>query len=158
MSMRAWRALPLLHAGERGAEVDLRKLVLALVLGMVEKLDDVSAYLDALPEPRRAVGLALRAIILAALPDAVEAIRYNMPAIQVNGVTVLHFAVWKKHVGLYPVYRGSEAFEREVAPYRADKDTVRFGLDEPLPVGVIEMIVRAQAERVCAKLPKKFKA
>jgi uncharacterized protein YdhG (YjbR/CyaY superfamily) len=83
----------------------------------------------------------------AALPNAVKTTRYDMPLYQLDGVTVLYFAIWKKHVGIYPIYRKTAAFELEVAPYRANKDAVRFGLDNPLPVGVIAMIARAQAQR-----------
>jgi hypothetical protein len=53
-------------------------------------------------------------------------IRYGMPALQLDGVTLLHFRAWKRHVGLYPIYRGPAAFEAVVGPCRSEKDSGRF--------------------------------
>ncbi len=81
------------------------------------------------------------------LPDAEECMRYKMPCYRVKAVPIIHFAVWKKHVGLYPVYRGTASFEAEVSPYRAKKDTVQFVLNRPLPEGLIALIVRSQVDK-----------
>src|SRR4051812_12355431 len=45
----------------------------------------VDEYLAALPEDRRAVMEELRAAIVAAAPDAVESIAYQMPAFRSHG-------------------------------------------------------------------------
>jgi uncharacterized protein YdhG (YjbR/CyaY superfamily) len=45
-------------------------------------------------------------------------------------------------VSLYPVPAGSEAFERQIAKYAGGKGTVKFPLDEPLPLKLIERVVK----------------
>ena len=45
-------------------------------------------------------------------------------------------------MSLYPVPAGSEAFERQVESYVDGKGTVKFPLDEPLPIKLVEKIVK----------------
>ena len=108
----------------------------------------VDDYIGALPTSVRKVAIELRQTILAAAPNAEEAIRYDMPAFSIGKSTFLHFACWKKHVGLYPIYEGDDAFEVEVRPYRAKKDTVQFLYSEPLPTALVTKIVRSQIAKL----------
>jgi uncharacterized protein YdhG (YjbR/CyaY superfamily) len=109
---------------------------------------NVHDYLMALPESARPFAETLRQTIQAALPHAIETIRYGMPAYRIGDSTVIYFAVWKAHAALYPIYRGAEAFERQVAPFRDKKDTVRLRLDGAPPVDLVTLIVKAQLARV----------
>jgi len=45
-------------------------------------------------------------------------------------------------VSLYPVPAGSEAFERQVESYVDGKGTLKFPLDEPLPIKLIGRIIK----------------
>ena len=69
-------------------------------------------------------------------------ISYQMAAFERNGKNLIHFAGWKQHVSLYPVPAGSEAFERQIAKYVDGKGTLKFPLDEPLPIKLIERVVK----------------
>jgi len=84
----------------------------------------------------------VRAAILIALPGAEESIKYGMPAITISGRHHIYFAAWKKHVGVYPVYRSDDPIEGDLAPYRDAKDTLRFPYDREQPD---ELITRATA-------------
>jgi uncharacterized protein YdhG (YjbR/CyaY superfamily) len=84
----------------------------------------------------------IRKLIHALAPDAKEKISYQIACFELNGINLIHFAGWKKHVSLYPVPAGSEAFERQVEPYVDGKGTLKFPLDEPLPVKLIERVVK----------------
>lgn len=106
----------------------------------------IDAYVETLSDQGKEVATQMRALIARIVPEAKEAVRYNMPAFQLDGRSFIYFAVWKKHLGLYPIYRGDAAFEELVRPYRAKTDTVQFALDRPLPIDVIEKIILAQAK------------
>ena len=80
----------------------------------------------------------------AAAPGSGEAIAYGIPAFTAGGRRFLYFAMWKKHVGLYPIYRGDGAYEAALAPYRARTDTVQFKLNQPIPHDLIARIVESQ--------------
>ena len=99
-------------------------------------------YIAACPPDSQAYLRQIRALIKTLAPEAKERISYQMAAFELNGRNFIHFAGWKKHVSLYPVPAGSEAFERQIAKYVDGKGTVKFALDEPLPLKLIERVVK----------------
>jgi uncharacterized protein YdhG (YjbR/CyaY superfamily) len=102
----------------------------------------IDAYIANFSEPIQSFLAEMRATIKIAAPDAEETISYGMPAFKLNGVSVW-FAAYKKHIGLYPVY-GMETLQEDMAIYRGKgtKDSLHFGYDAPLPVALIEKVVR----------------
>jgi len=72
-----------------------------------------------------------------------EKIRYGIAAVLLDGRYALHFAGWKKHIGLYPVPRFDEPLESEIAPYRAEKDSVVFPHTRPVPYEQIGRVAEA---------------
>ncbi|MBI3166351.1 MAG: DUF1801 domain-containing protein [Anaerolineales bacterium] len=102
----------------------------------------IDEYIFACPPGSQAYLRQIRKLIHTLVPDAKEKISYQMAAFERNGRNLIHFAGWKKHISLYPVPAGSEAFERQIKPYVSDKGTVKFPLDEPLPLKLIEKIVK----------------
>jgi uncharacterized protein YdhG (YjbR/CyaY superfamily) len=115
---------------------------------MAIKFDSVDAYLASLSGKRRTLAEQLRRLIAEAVPESIEAVKYDMPSFQIRGKPFLYFAVWKEHAGLYPIYRGDAAFEARIGPYRAEKDTVRFKLADALPEALVIEIARNQAARL----------
>ncbi|WP_330475352.1 iron chaperone [Terrabacter sp. C0L_2] len=107
----------------------------------------VTAYLDGFPAEQREVLEQVRTAILRAVPGGEEKIRYGMPAVMFADRYGLHFAGWKKHVGLYPVGELDPDLEAEVARHRRTKDTVRFFYKDPVPYDLVERIARALAAR-----------
>ena len=92
----------------------------------------------------------IRGIIVAAVRDAtgaepVEKIRYGIAAVMLGGRYALHYAGWKKHIGLYPVPQLPAPLEQDVAPHRAEKDSVTFPHTAPLPDDLIRRIAEAVA-------------
>jgi uncharacterized protein YdhG (YjbR/CyaY superfamily) len=83
----------------------------------------------------------VRRTIRNAAPAAAEKISYQIPTITLNARNVVHVAAWKDHIGLYPIPAGDEAFEREIAPYRAARSTVRLPLGKPIPDDLIARMV-----------------
>ena len=102
----------------------------------------IDEYIAACPPESQAYLRQIRKLIRTLVPDAKEKISYQMAAFEQNGKNLIHFAGWKKHVSLYPVPAGSEAFERQIAKYVDGKGTVKFLLDEPLPIKLIERVVK----------------
>ncbi len=102
----------------------------------------IDEYIAACPPDSQDYLRRIRKLIRTLVPDAKEKISYQMAAFERNGRNLIHFAGWKKHVSLYPVPAGSEAFERQIAKYAGGKGTVKFSLDEPLPLKLIERVIK----------------
>jgi uncharacterized protein YdhG (YjbR/CyaY superfamily) len=64
-----------------------------------------------------------------------------------GGRYALHYAGWKKHIGLYPVPTLDEPLESRIAPFRAEKDSVVFPHSEPIPYELIGEVTRAIVAR-----------
>ena len=108
---------------------------------------DVDAYVASFPADVQASLEELRSLIHTRLPGAGEKISYQIPTITLDGAAVLYFAAWKKHLSLYPVPQGDAAFERDIAPHRAAKDSVHFDYDQPLPRDEVARTVALLHER-----------
>lgn len=111
---------------------------------MAQKVEDISAYIASLPVKFQPMAEGLRQAIRSSAPQCTEDVKYGMPTFKIDGTSIIYFAVWKNHVGLYPIYKGSSEFEREIAPHRAKKDTVQFSLKEPIRHDLIARIVKSQ--------------
>ncbi|WP_127475253.1 iron chaperone [Microbacterium sulfonylureivorans] len=80
-----------------------------------------------------------------------EKVRYGIAAVMLGGRYALHLAGWKKHIGLYPVPALPEPLESEIAPYRAEKDSVVFPHTRDVPYDLIGRVAREiAAQRVAA--------
>lgn len=102
----------------------------------------VDEYIATFPDETQRLLKEVRAIIRTAAPDAREKISYQIAAFELNGKNPIHFAGWKNHISIYPIPSGSDAFNREIAPYADGKGTLKFPLDKPLPLKLIERVVR----------------
>ncbi len=101
----------------------------------------IDEYIAAFPADVQERLQQMRAIIREAAPEAQEKISYQMPTFFLHG-NLVHFAAFKNHIGFYPAPRGIEAFKDELAAYEGAKGSVRFPLDQPLPLDLVRRIVQ----------------
>ena len=92
----------------------------------------------------------IREIIVAEVPEAEEKVRYGIAAVMLGGRYALHYAGWKRHIGLYPVPTLDEPLESRIAPFRAEKDSVVFPHAQPIPYELIGEVTRAIVARRAA--------
>ena len=106
---------------------------------------NMDEYIAGFPKDVQGKLKRIRAAIRKAAPEAEETISYKMPTFLLKGYLV-YFAAYKKHIGLYPAPTGSEKFNRELSLYRAEKSSVRFPLDKPIPYDLISQIVKLRVK------------
>ena len=104
---------------------------------------DVDAYIAGFPAEIAERLTLVREALLRAVPDGEEVIRYDIAAVMLGGRYAIHYAGWRKHVGLYPVPPLDDELEAEVAPLRSGKDSVVLKHAQPLPIELVERIARA---------------
>ena len=94
----------------------------------------------------------VRSAIRKAVPGAEEAISYQIPTYRLHGTYVVYFAGWRQHFSLYPAgARLVAAFRKDLAAYEVKKGTIRFPLDEPVPVELIERIAKFLAKEAATR-------
>ena len=107
----------------------------------------VDDYLAALAPERRERIEALRRVVREVVPEAEEAIAYNMPAFRLDGRFFVSFDAFTRHDSLFPA---SEGVVRElgdaIRPYLAGRGTIRFPIGRELPLDLIRRIVAIRAE------------
>ncbi len=119
---------------------------------------NIDEYIADFPEDVQEILEKIRLTIRNAAPDAEETIKYQMPTFTLKG-NLVHFAAYKKHIGLYPAPSGIEKFKDELSAYKGAKGSVRFPLNQPIPYNLIGEIVKFRVqenlERAEAKGKKK---
>ena len=108
------------------------------------KFSSMDEYIGTFPPDVQKVLEELRSTIQAAAPEAQETISYNIPTFTLNGTYLIYFAGWKKHVSIYPIPLGTEAFNQEISKYADGKGTVKFPLDQPIPFQLVTQMVKHQ--------------
>ena len=114
---------------------------------MAQHFATVDDYIASFPPEVQEVLQRVRETIHTAVPDAPEKIRYDIAAVMVDPTHAIHFAGWKKHVGLYPVPPLEGELEQQIAPYRAAKDSANFLYAQPIPYDLIARVAAAIAAR-----------
>jgi uncharacterized protein YdhG (YjbR/CyaY superfamily) len=107
---------------------------------------NVDEYIAQAPKEVQDKLKELRAVIRATAPGAEERISYGMPYYEYKG-RLVYFQLWKKHIGLYVPTPVVEEHQSELKGYETTKATVRFPLDEQLPLALIEKLVKARVRK-----------
>jgi uncharacterized protein YdhG (YjbR/CyaY superfamily) len=107
---------------------------------------NIDEYIAAFTPEVQAILEKIRLTIKQAAPDAQETISYKIPAFKLGGILV-YFAAFKKHIGLYPPIRGDAKLEKSISRYAGEKGNLQFPLDEPIPYGLIERIVKLRVKQ-----------
>jgi uncharacterized protein YdhG (YjbR/CyaY superfamily) len=63
----------------------------------------------------------------------------------------VYFAAFKKHIGIYPPVRGDAKLEKSISRYAGVKGNLQFPLDQPIPYGLIERIVKLRVKQNLSK-------
>lgn len=117
----------------------------------------ISDYIAHFPAPVQRVLKQVRTAIRKALPKAEETISYQIPTYKIDGQYVIYFAAFKAHYSIYPANgRLIEAFKDDLEPYEYNnKGTIRFPLDEPVPVRLISRIAKFRAKEAASRAKDK---
>ena len=110
---------------------------------------DVERYLDAVPDDRREVLSAVRALCLAELPGFVESMAYGMPSYQrgvPNGAVEVAFASQKQYISVY-VLRPDvmDGHAHRLVGLDRGKGCVRFRRAAQVDLDLVRSLLRATA-------------
>jgi uncharacterized protein YdhG (YjbR/CyaY superfamily) len=107
----------------------------------------VEEYFAAVPEPARSALTQIREAIRSVVPpEATEIISYRIPAFKHKKVLVW-YAAFANHCSLFPTAALIDTFKDELKDFSTAKGTVHFPLDHPMPVDLIQRMVKERQER-----------
>jgi uncharacterized protein YdhG (YjbR/CyaY superfamily) len=107
---------------------------------------NVDEYIAQAPEEAQGKLQELREVIRATAPEAEERISYSMPYYDYKG-RLVYFQLWKKHIGFYVPTPVVEEHKSEVQGYETTDATIRFPLNEKLPIDLIKKLVEARVKK-----------
>ncbi|MFA6128655.1 MAG: DUF1801 domain-containing protein [Bacteroidales bacterium] len=102
---------------------------------------NIDEYIAGFPPDVQVILEKVRSIIREIVPEASEAISYQMPTFKLHG-NLVHFAAFKNHIGFYPMPHGIDVFKEELSKYASGKGSVQFPLNQPIPYDIIAKIVK----------------
>lgn len=106
-----------------------------------EKPKTIDDYISAQSEELWPLLNQVRNTIREALPYAEERISWSMPTYWYKQ-NIIHFAAFKKHIGLYPGDKAVEHFSQRLTEYKTSKGAVQFPYSKPLPLELITEIAK----------------
>ena len=107
---------------------------------------DVTAYLEQVPEERRAALTRLRQLCLETLEGYDEAMAYGMPTYAKNGTPEVAFASQKNHISLYIMKQDALRPQREAlaaAKIKVGKGCINFPKPERIPFDIVQSLLVA---------------
>lgn len=106
-----------------------------------ERDNNVNHYIASQPEHIQFLLKQVRDRLQAVLPHAQERMSWGMPTYW-NERNIIHFAAYKKHIGLYPGSMAIEHFSEKLKEYKTSKGAVQFLYTMPIPLDLIAEIAR----------------
>ncbi len=112
----------------------------------MKQVKTVDDYIANSPKEIQGKLKELRAIIRQVAPKAEERLSYGMPYYGYKG-RLVYFRLTKKHIGLYVLPPVIEEHKNELNNYETSTATVRFPLNEKLPITLIKKMIKARKKK-----------
>lgn len=123
------------------------------MLKLPAKEQTIDKYISLFPPHVQEILQKIRALIHKEVPEATEAIKYQLPTFQLNG-NLVHFGAFAEHIGFYPTPTVITQFEKELKSYETAKGSIQFPLDQPIPYDLIREMVKFRVTQHLAKPQK----
>jgi len=132
--------------------LDIKVSLMAInVKASKKRFKTIDEYIATFPENVQDILEELRKTIRDSAPNAKETISYQIPTFKLNG-NLVHFAAFKNHVGFYPTPSAINEFKKELSQYEVAKGSIKFPINEPVPLDLVVRIVNYRVKENLKKL------
>lgn len=115
---------------------------------MTTSIATIDEYINQFNGEKKEYLIKVRQLIAGLVPPAAdETISYQMPTFRYKG-NIIHFAMNKNHLGLYPGPAAIEHFITELKNFKTTKGAIQIPLDQPIPTQIITDIVNFNIDKL----------
>jgi uncharacterized protein YdeI (YjbR/CyaY-like superfamily) len=115
---------------------------------MTTSIATIDEYINQFNGEKKEYLIKVRQLIASLVPPAAdETISYQMPTFRYKG-NIIHFAMNKNHLGLYPGPAAIEHFMTELKNFKTTKGAIQIPLDQPIPTQIITDIVNFNIDKL----------
>lgn len=108
-------------------------------------VEDVTAYIEALEEPKRSTMLATRDLIMEIEPRFEQVIAWKSPQFKINGKYAVGICAFKNHLTFSPQSSAiMTAHAGDLTDYVTAGSSFQFAIDKPLPKDLLEKLITAR--------------
>ncbi len=112
---------------------------------------EVDTYIDSFPNKVKDILLKVRTLITEIAPESTEAMSYGMPGYKYLGKSLIYFAAFKKHLGIYATPSSHEAFSKQLSNYKQGKGSVQFQFNQEIPFDLIREMIHFKMGEIAQK-------
>lgn len=112
----------------------------------MNKAATVDEYIASAPKEVQGKLREIRKAIKEVAPATEEKMSYGMPYYGYKG-RLAYFAYTKNHIGFYVIPPTIEHHQEELKKYETSTATIRFPLDQELPITLIKKLVKVGVQR-----------
>ena len=103
------------------------------------KLETIDDYISEQADEVQSILQKIRETIRSAAPKAQEKISWQMPTFW-QRENLIHFAAFKKHIGIYPGGEATNYFADSITDYKFSKGAIQLPLNKTIPYDLIKEI------------------
>ena len=112
-----------------------------------DKPSTIDEYIAAQQQEVQPILNKIRKTINKAAPKAQEKIAWGMPTFWLCE-NIIHFAAFKKHIGIYPGDLNRLPFAEKLSGYKTSKGAIQFPLNKPIDYKLIAEIAKFRVSAV----------
>ena len=106
---------------------------------------EVTAYIEALEEPKRSTLLATRELIMKIEPNFEQVIAWKSPQFKINGKYAVGLCAFKNHLTFSPQSAAvMTAHAADLADYVTSGSSFQFAIDKPLPEDLLAKLIKSR--------------
>jgi uncharacterized protein YdhG (YjbR/CyaY superfamily) len=116
----------------------------------------IDKHLARLPKAQARLLLQLRNDLIQLLPQAEQAISYNLATIKINGISLISFDGFKNHNSIFPLSATiNTVLKKDLAKYAVTTGTIKFELDQKIPTALVKKIIKHRIIEINSSYPRK---
>ena len=110
---------------------------------------EVTAYIEALLEPKRSTLLAVRKTILEIEPKFEQVIAWNSPQFKFDGKYAVGICAFKNHLTFSPQSASvMQTHAKDLEGFITSKSSFQFAIDKPLPKNLLSKLIKARLKEL----------